>query len=83
MQERFAVGLSLVCAASVLFAALYAAWDFPTTLIGTLAALLGGLIAGRVIGGIGAKIAAGKPAETAAPEAGGSELKKDETKEKA
>lgn len=63
MRERFAVGLSLVCAGAVLFAALYARWDFPTTLIGALAAALGGMLAGRVIGGIGTKVAEGKKEE--------------------
>lgn len=63
MPERFAVGLSLVCAGAVLFAALYARWDFSTTLIGALTAALGGMLAGRVIGGIGERLAEGKKAE--------------------
>lgn len=60
MPERFAVGLSLVCAGAWLTAALFAGWGFPTTLIGTQAAALGGMLAGRVIGG---KIAKGKSNE--------------------
>jgi len=59
MQERFAVGLSLLCAAALLSAALYARWDFATTLVATLAALCGGMLAGRVLGGIGARAVGG------------------------
>jgi hypothetical protein len=68
MQERFAVGLSLLCAAAVLASALYARWDFPTSLIATLAAMLGGMLAGRMLGAVGARVAQQNAAAGTGPE---------------
>jgi hypothetical protein len=75
-QDRFAVGLSLLCAAAVLALAMYARWDFPTALIATLAAMLGGMLASRLLGVIGTRAAqpeppvnTNEPATTASKEA--------------
>lgn len=54
MPERFALALSLISAIAVLFCGLYSRWDFGTTLVSTLGAMLLGLLVGRFAGWLGA-----------------------------
>ncbi|MCC7510062.1 MAG: hypothetical protein IT464_11935 [Planctomycetes bacterium] len=49
MPERLADGLSALCAAAVMVTAVIAHWDFPTALVGSLAAALVGMLAGLLI----------------------------------
>lgn len=49
MHERLADGLALLCALAVLVGGLFAHWDFSTALLGSLAAALGGMLAGLLI----------------------------------
>ncbi|MCC6573186.1 MAG: hypothetical protein IT462_05280 [Planctomycetes bacterium] len=53
MAERFSTAFAFICASVVIFAGLQGHWDFAATAIGAMAALLGGIVVGRVAGAIG------------------------------
>lgn len=49
MPKRLADGLSALCASAVVVTAVIAHWDFSSALLGSLAAALGGMLAGQLI----------------------------------
>lgn len=54
MPERFSFSLAVICAIAVLFGGIFSHWDISLTVVATLGAMVVGLVAGRLLGGLSA-----------------------------